>query len=108
MSWNDEARLQRIALKNRLNIILEEDERSTRLKSKMSWAKDGDGNSKLFHSLMSARKAKNGIWKIERDDGSDSTRIGLLLAFCAAARPCGLLSERQEAASWLMWAVANT
>ena len=41
-----------------------------RLKGKVAWAKDGDGNTKLFHSIMSARKAKNAIRRLEKEDGS--------------------------------------
>ena len=49
--------------------ILEED-RALRMKSKFTWAREGDANTKLFHSLLNARKAKNVITKLELDDGS--------------------------------------
>ena len=40
------------------------------MKSKFSWAKEGAANTKLFHSLMNARKSKNVITKLELDDES--------------------------------------
>ena len=40
------------------------------MKSKFIWAKEGDANSKLFHSLMNARKSKNVITRLELEDGS--------------------------------------
>lgn len=49
-------------------ILLEE--RLTRQKAKFQWAKEGDTNTKLFHRLINARKAKNTMSKIEKEDGS--------------------------------------
>ena len=40
------------------------------MKSKFIWAKEGDANTKLFHSLMNAKKAKNVISKIELENES--------------------------------------
>ena len=40
------------------------------MKSKFIWAKEGDANSKLFHSLVNARKSKNVITRLELEDGS--------------------------------------
>ena len=42
--------------------------RALRMKTKFTRAKEGDANTKLFHSLMNARKAKNVITKIELED----------------------------------------
>ena len=47
-----------------------EEERALRMKSKFTWAKEGDANSKLFHNLMNARKSKNVITRLELEDGS--------------------------------------
>ena len=55
-------------MKGQLGSILENEERIARMKSKVAWAKHGDGNTSLFHSLLSARKAKNSIWKLEKVD----------------------------------------
>ena len=49
--------------------VLEED-RALRMKSKFTWAREGDASTKLFHSLLNARKAKNIITNLELDDGS--------------------------------------
>ena len=40
------------------------------MKSRSMWAKEGDANTKLFHSMLNARKAKNFISKIELDNGN--------------------------------------
>uniref|UniRef100_A0A803PIR5 Reverse transcriptase domain-containing protein n=1 Tax=Cannabis sativa TaxID=3483 RepID=A0A803PIR5_CANSA len=47
-----------------------EEERSLWLKSKCKWAKEGDANSRMFHNLLNARKARNTISRIEKTDGS--------------------------------------
>ena len=39
------------------------------MKSKFIWAKEGDANTKLFHSLMNGRRARNAIMKLERANG---------------------------------------
>ena len=39
------------------------------MKSKFIWAKEGDANTKLFHSLMNGRRAMNAILKLERTNG---------------------------------------
>ena len=39
------------------------------MKSKFTWAKEGDANSKLFHNLMNGRRATNTITKLERTSG---------------------------------------
>ena len=56
--------------RSNLEKILLEEERALRMKTKFTWAKEGDANTKLFHSLMNARKAKNVISKLELEDGS--------------------------------------
>lgn len=68
MAWSIEQRNERAELKSKLAVILKEEERAIRLKGKVSWENDGDGNSKLFQSLMSARKTKNAIRRIENED----------------------------------------
>ena len=39
------------------------------MKSKFTWAKEGNANTKLFHNLMNRRKARNAITKLERTNG---------------------------------------
>ena len=63
-------RHERAFPKGQLDGILANEERAARFKSKISWAKFGDGNTSMFHNLLSARKAKNALWKLERNDGS--------------------------------------
>ena len=57
-------------VRGKLDKILFEEEKAFRLKSKVIWAKQGDANTKLFHRLMNARKAKNVITKLELEDDS--------------------------------------
>ena len=68
-SWNSQLKDERFLLKSNLEKFILDEERALRMKSKFIWAKEGDANSKLFHSLMNARKAKNSITKLESEDG---------------------------------------
>ena len=49
------------------------------MKGKVSWARDGDGNTKLFYSVMSARKAKIAIRRLEKEVGSLIKEEGLII-----------------------------
>ena len=69
-NWNNRLREERFMVSGQLKKILLEEERASRLKTKVIWAKQGDANTKLFHCLMNARKAKNVITKLELEDGS--------------------------------------
>ncbi|XP_075473994.1 uncharacterized protein LOC142505056 [Primulina tabacum] len=42
-------------------------------KSKIKWFKEGDQNTKFFHSLLNQRKSKSTIERLERNDGSVTT-----------------------------------
>ena len=53
-------------VKGKLERFLMQEERAVRMKSKFTWAKEGDANTNLFHRLMNARKAKNVITRLER------------------------------------------
>ena len=68
--WNNQLKDERVNVKSKLEKILLKEERDLRIKSKFTQAKERDGNRKLFHSLMNARKAKNIITKLELEDGS--------------------------------------
>ena len=57
-------------VRSNLEKIFFEGERAIRMKTKVTWAKQGNANTKLFHNLMNARKAKNVITKLELEDGS--------------------------------------
>ena len=68
--WNNQLKEGRLAVTTILEKTILEEERALRMKSKFIWAKEGDANTKLFHSLINARKSKNVITKLELDDGS--------------------------------------
>ncbi|PON53283.1 hypothetical protein TorRG33x02_305890 [Trema orientale] len=69
-NWNDLLKQERHDLKCEVEEIIFKEVRTLRMKSKFTWAKEGDANTKLFHSLMNARKSKNSITRLEMDDGS--------------------------------------
>ena len=69
-NWNNELREERFIVRSKLEKTLLEEERALRMKTKVTWAKQRDANTKLFHSLWNARKSKNVITKLELEDGS--------------------------------------
>uniref|UniRef100_A0A803PZS1 Reverse transcriptase domain-containing protein n=1 Tax=Cannabis sativa TaxID=3483 RepID=A0A803PZS1_CANSA len=69
-SWAQSMSEERRKLKEEWQRLNFEEERSNWLKSKCKWAKEGDANSRFFHNLLNARKARNVISRIEREDGS--------------------------------------
>ena len=68
-NWTADYKGEREILKRDLIDIMIKKEISFSQKLKVQWAKEGDANSKLFHSLLNARKSKNFISKIEWDNG---------------------------------------
>eukprot|EP00253_Pinus_taeda_P002898 PITA_02898 len=54
----------------RKNELLLKEEITWRLKSRALWLREGDRNSKFFHSFANARRKINTIWNI-RDSGGD-------------------------------------
>ncbi|XP_062086422.1 uncharacterized protein LOC133792528 [Humulus lupulus] len=69
-NWDDSLIADRSRVKREWQNLVLEEERGNWLKLKCQWAKDGDYNSRLFHSILSAHKSKNFISRIERLDGS--------------------------------------
>ena len=69
-NWNNQLKNERFMARSHFEKILLQEERALRLKSKFNWAKQVDANTKLFHSSMNARKAKNVISKLELEDGN--------------------------------------
>lgn len=49
--------------------IMEQEESYWRLKSRATWIKQGDINTKFFHKFKNARREKNTIWKIRNGNG---------------------------------------
>ena len=41
---------------------------SARLQSRVTWALQGDANTKFFHAVASARKNHNAIWGLEDEE----------------------------------------
>ncbi|XP_057793280.1 uncharacterized protein LOC131009894 [Salvia miltiorrhiza] len=56
--------------KKALAAILAKEEEHWRQRAKQFWLKDGDQNTKFFHSMASARRKVNTITRLQRDDGS--------------------------------------
>uniref|UniRef100_A0A803P465 Reverse transcriptase domain-containing protein n=1 Tax=Cannabis sativa TaxID=3483 RepID=A0A803P465_CANSA len=68
--WNQSLMEERRAIKKEWQQLVFEEERGVWMKSKCKWAKEGDANSRFFHNLLNARKSRNTISRIEREDGS--------------------------------------
>ena len=67
--WNVNLEEERFKAKSDWYELIMKEERATMMKSKFTWAKEGDANSKLFHNLMNGRRARNAITKLERANG---------------------------------------
>lgn len=52
-------REERLSLKSVFEEILRKEDTSWRYKAKVSWVKEGDCNSKLFHNVANGRRNKN-------------------------------------------------
>lgn len=59
-----------LSLKEELRTLLVQEEKLWQQRAKTAWLKDGDQNSKFFHSRASHRFKRNDILKLQRDDGS--------------------------------------
>ena len=57
------------SLRVELKKLRDHELQSARLQSRMIWASLGDANTKLFHSMASARKNQNAIWGLEDEAG---------------------------------------
>ena len=69
VGWNLTLKEERFKAKSDLYELIIREERAIMMKSKFTWAKEGDANSKLFHILMNGRRATNTITKLERTNG---------------------------------------
>jgi hypothetical protein len=52
-------------LESRRNSILRSEENAWRLRSRATWLKSGDSNSKFFHKVASFNRYKKSIWSIK-------------------------------------------
>ncbi|KAM6550152.1 hypothetical protein CsatB_021828 [Cannabis sativa] len=67
--WNETLNEERREIKKEWQKLAFEEERNVWLKSKCKWAKEGDANIRFFHNLLNARKARNTISRIEKENG---------------------------------------
>ena len=65
---SDQSRLK--ALRLELQSWVDHELQSARLQSRLSWALQGDANTKFFHVVASARKNHNAIWGLEDEVGN--------------------------------------
>jgi hypothetical protein len=56
-------------LKSEINFLLEKEERMWRQRSRTSWLKDGDRNTRYFHGQASQRRRRNRITSLRNNDG---------------------------------------
>ena len=59
-----------LSLKEEFQTLLVQEEKLWQQKTKTAWLKDGDQNTKFFHSRASHHFRRNEILKLQRDDGS--------------------------------------
>ncbi|GAU26876.1 hypothetical protein TSUD_02790 [Trifolium subterraneum] len=55
--------------REKLSLVLKQEEDYWRQRSKTHWLRDGDSNTKFFHAVASARKKKNHITQLSNNDG---------------------------------------
>eukprot|EP00253_Pinus_taeda_P006660 PITA_06660 len=67
IAQEDKARL--VELENQKNNILKNREESIRLRSRATWLKAGDENSRFFHNYAKGRKVSNSIWNLPLPEG---------------------------------------
>ena len=65
----DDQQLRLISLKTELQKMIEHELYSARLQSRVTWALNGDANTKFFHAVASARKNHNAIWSLQDESG---------------------------------------
>lgn len=56
-----------------LSILLAQEDVFWRQRAKVHWLRDGDTNSKFFHVTVSARRRRNHITKLVKDDGPNES-----------------------------------
>ena len=66
---NDQ-QLRLISLKAELKKMLDHELYSARFQSRITWASNGDANTKFFHAVASAHKNHNAIWSLQDESGT--------------------------------------
>nr|XP_027096099.1 uncharacterized protein LOC113715996 [Coffea arabica] len=61
------------AVKNQLVGAYNEEEQYWQQKSRLSWLREGDKNTKYFHAVVKGRRKRNKIGNLKREDGSWTT-----------------------------------
>lgn len=64
---NPEFFSKREDLKSKLSTVLKDEESLRRTRAKQHWLREGDGNTKFFHTIANGRRRANGISMIEED-----------------------------------------
>ena len=67
---NDGQQCRLNSLKADLQKLSDHELYSARLQSRVTWALNGDANTKILHVVASARKNHNAIWSLQDDVGS--------------------------------------
>ena len=60
-------------MKNQLVGAYNEEEQYWQQKSRLSWLREGDKNTKYFHAVVNGRRKRNKIGNLKREDGSWTT-----------------------------------
>jgi hypothetical protein len=60
-------------LETNRNTLLRRAEDVWRLRSRMTWIKSGDSNSKFFHKIASSNRNRKHVWEIQSDSGGTLT-----------------------------------
>jgi hypothetical protein len=63
------AKLNLLKLEERRNRLLKEKKETWRLKSRVTWLKSGEENTKFFQAYAKGRKCTNSIWQLKDQDG---------------------------------------
>ena len=58
------------SLKEALQKVTDHELSSARFQSRITWAQNGDANTKYFHAVASTQKNHNAIWSLKDDLGN--------------------------------------